>query len=36
MAQDVLKHMPDAVLTGPGGYLAVNYDRLGLKLRKVR
>jgi hypothetical protein len=33
MAQDVVKVRPDAVTTGPGGYLRVYYDRLGLTMQ---
>ena len=35
MAQDVLKHTPDAVVTMPGGYYAVKYDMLGLEMTVV-
>lgn len=35
MAQDVLAHTPEAVVTLPGGYLAVDYARLGLELKIV-
>ncbi|MEL6683953.1 MAG: tail fiber domain-containing protein [Pseudomonadota bacterium] len=35
MAQDVLAHTPEAVITMPGGFYAVNYDMLGLKLKKL-
>jgi len=35
MAQDVLKHTPDAVATIPGGYYAVNYGMLGLEMTIV-
>ncbi|WP_243612421.1 tail fiber domain-containing protein [Shimia aestuarii] len=35
MAQDVLAHTPDAVLTMPGGYLAVDYGMLGLSMTRV-
>jgi hypothetical protein len=35
MAQDVLKHTPDAVITMPGGYYAVNYGMLGLEMTVV-
>jgi polysaccharide export outer membrane protein len=31
MAQEVEAVMPDAVVTGPDGYLRVRYDKLGLK-----
>lgn len=33
MAQQVAAIAPDAVTTEPNGYLAVNYDRLGLKMQ---
>lgn len=36
MAQDVLAHTPEAVVALPGGYLAVDYARLGLELKVVR
>jgi Chaperone of endosialidase len=32
MAQEVESVVPDAVTSGPDGYLRVNYDRLGLHL----
>ena len=32
MAQDVLAHTPEAVVTLPGGYMAVNYGILGLEM----
>jgi hypothetical protein len=35
MAQDVLHHTPDAVVTLPGGLMAVNYDMLGLKMERI-
>jgi hypothetical protein len=35
MAQDVLQHRPDAVVTLPGGYLAVDYAKLGLEMKIV-
>lgn len=35
MAQDVIKTDPDAVMTMPNGYMAVNYDKLGLKMESV-
>jgi hypothetical protein len=35
MAQDVIKTNPDAVMTMPNGYMAVNYDKLGLKMERV-
>ncbi|MGI3184337.1 tail fiber domain-containing protein [Nioella aestuarii] len=31
MAQEVLTHTPEAVVTLPGGYLAVNYTMLGIE-----
>lgn len=36
MAQDVLTHSPDAVIQMPGGYMAVDYDALGLEMRRIR
>lgn len=36
MAQDVLQVFPEAVVTGPQGYLFVDYARLGLKLRRLQ
>jgi hypothetical protein len=33
IAQDVLDHMPEAVSIGPGNYLAVDYDMLGMTMR---
>lgn len=35
MAQDVLQHFPEAVVTRPGGILAVNYAKLGLEVKIV-
>jgi len=35
MAQDVLTHTPEAVVTMPGGYYAVKYDMLGLEMTVV-
>jgi hypothetical protein len=35
MAQDVLQHFPEAVVTRPGGILAVNYGMLGLEMKIV-
>ncbi|MCR8724170.1 tail fiber domain-containing protein [Frigidibacter sp. ROC022] len=35
MAQDVLQRFPDAVITLPSGYMAVNYDRLGLRMERI-
>ena len=32
MAQDVLARTPEAVVTLPGGYMAVNYGMLGLEM----
>jgi hypothetical protein len=36
MAQDVLRHTPEAVVTMDNGYLAVRYDRLGLEMTAVQ
>lgn len=36
MAQDVLAKFPEAVVTLPGGYMAVDYDMLGLEMKRVR
>jgi endosialidase-like protein len=33
IAQDVLEHVPDGVLAGPGGFLAVDYAALGMAMR---
>lgn len=35
MAQDVLAHTPEAVTTGPLGYMVVNYDMLGLEMQPL-
>lgn len=35
MAQDVLNIRPDAVITYPTGMMAVQYDKLGLRMRVV-
>jgi len=35
MAQDVLNHTPEAVVTLPSGYLAVNYGMLGLTMEAL-
>lgn len=35
MAQDVAMVRPDAIIDGPFGYLAVDYAKLGLKMRRV-
>ena len=35
MAQDVLAHTPEAVVTLPGGYYAVNYDMLGMSMTRI-
>lgn len=35
MAQDVLAHTPEAVFVGPLGYMAVNYEMLGLEMQPV-
>jgi hypothetical protein len=35
MAQDVLKVFPEAVSTMPGGYMAVRYDMLGMRMTRV-
>ena len=35
MAQDVLQRFPEAVGVSPSGYLGVNYDALGLRMRAV-
>jgi len=34
LAQDVLEHAPDAVVARPGGFLAVNYGALGMKMER--
>jgi hypothetical protein len=36
MAQDVLQHTPDAVVTLPNGYLGVDYGMLGLRMMRVQ
>lgn len=33
MAQDVLAKMPEAVMTHPNGVMAVNYAKLGMKMK---
>lgn len=35
MAQEVLMHTPQAVVTYPNGMMAVNYDMLGMTLKVV-
>ena len=35
MAQDVLAHTPEAVVTMPGGFYAVNYDMLGMRMERL-
>jgi hypothetical protein len=35
MAQDVAMVRPDAIIDGPFGYMAVDYAKLGLKMRRV-
>ncbi len=35
MAQDVLSHTPEAVVTGPFGYMAVDYGMLGLEMQPL-
>ena len=35
MAQDVLKVMPAAVSVGENGYYRVNYEMLGIELRRL-
>jgi len=35
MAQDVLAHTPEAVITMPGGFYAVNYEMLGLRRERL-
>ena len=32
LAQEILAHAPEAVKAGPGGYLAVDYGRLGISM----
>jgi hypothetical protein len=36
MAQDVLAHTPEAVITHPSGHLMVNYDMLGMEVTRVQ
>ena len=35
MAQDVLKVMPEAVSAGEDGYYRVNYNMIGIKMRRL-
>lgn len=35
MAQDVLQHVPEAIIPMPGGYMAVDYGMLGLALKRL-
>ncbi|WP_164512228.1 tail fiber domain-containing protein [Oceaniglobus ichthyenteri] len=35
MAQDVARVMPDAIIAMPAGYMAVDYAKLGLKMRRI-
>ena len=35
MAQDVLEDFPEAVHTMPNGFMAVNYDALGIEMTRV-
>lgn len=35
MAQDVLRHRPEAVVRMPGGFLGVDYGMLGMELRRI-
>lgn len=35
MAQDVLAHTPEAVITLPGGFYAVNYGMLGIRMERL-
>lgn len=35
MAQDVLSYKPEAIVILPFGYMAVNYDMLGMKMKVV-
>lgn len=35
MAQDVLQHRPEAVITGPAGVMFVDYGQLGVTMRAV-
>ena len=32
MAQEVMSVYPEAVLEGPGGYLRVDYEKLGMRM----
>jgi len=34
VAQDVFQHAPDAVIAGPGGFLAVDYGALGMTMQR--
>jgi len=34
VAQDALEHAPDAVVAGPGGFMAVNYGALGMRMER--
>jgi hypothetical protein len=34
IAQDVLEHVPDAVVAGPSGFLAVDYGALGMTMER--
>ncbi len=36
MAQDVLKVKPEAVSIGQDGFYRVNYDMLGIKMKRIR
>jgi hypothetical protein len=33
IAQDVMEHVPSAVTTGPGGFLAVDYGAIGMAMK---
>jgi hypothetical protein len=35
MAQDVARTRPDAIVMMPFGYMAVDYDKLGLKMKTI-
>ena len=35
MAQDVLPHHPEAVITRPGGWMAVDYGLLGIEMKRI-
>ena len=35
MAQDVLMHTPEAVISGPFGIMAVDYGMLGLEMQQI-